>query len=361
MRVVLVGGFLGAGKTSTMLAAARLLEARGERVAVITNDQGTDLVDTRLAQLAGERAGRVAEVTGGCFCCRFDDLADTIARVQRDHDPTVVLAEAVGSCTDLQSTVVRPLRHFYAGRLDVSPLTVVLDPIRYAALSRHWLPLADEPDLAYLYRHQLDEADVIAINKTDRLPPVWIEQTRADLGERFPGARMHAMSAATGAGVAELVELWTRPHANGRPAFDVDYERYGAAEAELAWTNQTFELRADAVAPASWVDRLLGEFARASAERSAPIGHVKVLVETPGGITKASLTATDAPTFDHRQIEPAQQGNVTINARVLVAPDDLQALLDRSIAAADQTHATRSGPRTGQVFRPGFPVPLHRM
>jgi len=137
MRVVLVGGFLGAGKTTTMLAAARLLEARGERVAVITNDQGTDLVDTRLAQLAGERAGRVAEVTGGCFCCRFDDLADTIARVQRDHDPMVVLAEAVGSCTDLQSTVVRPLRHFYAGRLDVSSLTVVLDPIRYAALSRH--------------------------------------------------------------------------------------------------------------------------------------------------------------------------------------------------------------------------------
>ena len=67
MRVVLVGGFLGAGKTTTMLAAARLLEARGERVAVITNDQGTDLVDTRLAQLVGERECRVAEVTGGCL------------------------------------------------------------------------------------------------------------------------------------------------------------------------------------------------------------------------------------------------------------------------------------------------------
>src|SRR5215467_12477700 len=154
MRVVMVGGFLGAGKTTTMLAAARLLEARGERVAVVTNDQGTDLVDTRLAQRTDAAAG-VAEVTGGCFCCRFDDLAETIARVRRENDPTVVLAEAVGSCTDLQSTVVRPLRHFYAGRLDVSPLTVLLDPMRYAALSRHWLPLADEPDLAYLYRHQL--------------------------------------------------------------------------------------------------------------------------------------------------------------------------------------------------------------
>jgi G3E family GTPase len=36
-------------------------------IAVVTNDQGEGLVDT---VVAGESAGRVAEVTGGCFCCR---------------------------------------------------------------------------------------------------------------------------------------------------------------------------------------------------------------------------------------------------------------------------------------------------
>src|SRR5262249_20109987 len=108
IRFIPLGGFLGAGKTTTMLAAARLLERRGERVSLITNDQGADLVDTQLARAAGF-AG-VGEITGGCFCCRFDDLADVVRRLSDQVNPTVVIAEAVGSCTDLQSTVVRPLR-----------------------------------------------------------------------------------------------------------------------------------------------------------------------------------------------------------------------------------------------------------
>src|SRR2546429_7469822 len=106
MRIVLLGGFLGAGKTTTMLAAARHFEAAGERVAVVTNDQGADLVDTGLSRTAGLAA---AEVTGGCFCCRFDDLVEVITRLRAEHDPTVVVAEAGGSCTHPQSTVVPPL------------------------------------------------------------------------------------------------------------------------------------------------------------------------------------------------------------------------------------------------------------
>ena len=356
MRIAMVGGFLGAGKTTTLLAAARRLEVAGERVAVITNDQGTDLVDSRLAELAAPAA--TAEVTGGCFCCRFDDLASTITRVA--SGTTVVLAEAVGSCTDLQSTVIRPLRHFFGDDLDVAPLSVVLDPQRYAAMSRYWLPLADEPDLAYLYRHQLDEADAIVINKVDTLPLVEVEQLRADLGERFPGARIHAMSAATGDGLDGVLRTWAGGGAgvDGRRAFAVDYERYGAAEAELAWANQTFELRSEAaLAPVAWVDRLLAGMGQAGAR----VGHVKVLVETPDGVTKASLTGAGGPTYDHRQVGPAHEGTVTINARVQVSPEELTSLLDRSIAAADEQLAARSGPRSGRVFQPGFPVPVHRM
>src|SRR5690606_9968454 len=131
MRFVPLGGFLGAGKTTTMLAAARLLEAAGVTVSVVTNDQGGDLVDTTVASTVVDD---VDEVTGGCFCCRFDDLAGVITRLENDVAPSVVLAEAVGSCTDLQSTVVRPLRHFYGDRLEVAPLTVVVDPLRYVGV-----------------------------------------------------------------------------------------------------------------------------------------------------------------------------------------------------------------------------------
>jgi G3E family GTPase len=65
-------GFLGAGKTTTMVAAAKAMQERGHKVAVITNDQSTALIDSQLARSDLDAA---AEVTGGCFCCRFDDLA----------------------------------------------------------------------------------------------------------------------------------------------------------------------------------------------------------------------------------------------------------------------------------------------
>jgi G3E family GTPase len=60
--LVFVGGFLGAGKTTLILAGARELERRGFRTAVILNDQGDSLVDTHLVRTLGQAAG---EVTGG--------------------------------------------------------------------------------------------------------------------------------------------------------------------------------------------------------------------------------------------------------------------------------------------------------
>ena len=95
--VVLVGGFLASGKTTLILAAARELERRGLRSAMVWNDQGNDLVDSHYAALSGTHSG---EVTGGCFCCRLSQLIDAIHDL-RAHAPDVIFAEPVGSCTDL--------------------------------------------------------------------------------------------------------------------------------------------------------------------------------------------------------------------------------------------------------------------
>ena len=123
--VVLVGGFLGAGKTTLILAAARELQRRGLRSAMVWNDQGVDLVDSRYAALSGMRSG---EVTGGCFCCRLSQLIDAIDDL-RAHAPDVIFAEPVGSCTDLSATVLRPLLE-YSETYQLSPLTVLVDPLR---------------------------------------------------------------------------------------------------------------------------------------------------------------------------------------------------------------------------------------
>ena len=61
-RLILVGGFLGAGKTTLLQQSASLLSARGQRVGLITNDQGHGLVDT---DLLSRRDLPAEEVAGG--------------------------------------------------------------------------------------------------------------------------------------------------------------------------------------------------------------------------------------------------------------------------------------------------------
>ena len=102
----MIGGFLGAGKTSALLQLAAKLTNQGLKVGLISNDQANGLVDTQRMQAAGHA---VEEIAGGCFCCRFDSLKSAADRLKERTRPDIFIAEPVGSCTDLVATVIEPL------------------------------------------------------------------------------------------------------------------------------------------------------------------------------------------------------------------------------------------------------------
>src|SRR5262245_59612069 len=118
IRFVMLGGFLGAGKTTTIARLARHYQSRGMKVGIVTNDQATGLVETD-----GLRAQvfDVGEVPGACFCCNFNKLTETVDQLKQNAQPDIVLAEPVGSCTDLVATVMRPLQQLFGGAFDVAP------------------------------------------------------------------------------------------------------------------------------------------------------------------------------------------------------------------------------------------------
>src|SRR5687768_8986369 len=126
-RYVMIGGFLGAGKTTAVVRLAEYLTKRNIRVGVITNDQSTGLVDTALT---AARGFSVEEVAGGCFCCRFNSLVEAADRLTSATAPEVFIGEPVGSCTDLKATVTYPLRRMYGADYSIAPLSVVVDPLR---------------------------------------------------------------------------------------------------------------------------------------------------------------------------------------------------------------------------------------
>ena len=161
-RYVMIGGFLGAGKTTCILRAAERFAAAGLRVGLVTNDQAGGLVDTALSRA---RDLPVEEIAGGCFCCRFNSLVEAADRLSRDAAPDILLAEPVGSCTDLVATVSVPLARLYGDRFTVAPVSVVVDPLR--AMRILGLPGAGggafSPNVAYIYRKQLEDMGRICL------------------------------------------------------------------------------------------------------------------------------------------------------------------------------------------------------
>jgi G3E family GTPase len=358
-------GFLGAGKTTTMTTAARALQERGRTVAVITNDQGVDLVDTTMALAA---LGQVAEVTGGCFCCKFEDLVEAIVALvgpEGQSGVDTVVAEAVGSCTDLQATVVRPLRQFYGDRMVVAPLTTVVDPLRYLAFDRAAQRGEPESDLSYLFRQQLTEADVIAVNKLDTVPPERGEAVLARLRGDHPAAKVVGYSALTGAGLSDLLDAWAAPAGNAAVELDVDYDRYAAAEAQLAWLNQDVDLVAtgDRFDATAWAAAVLTHLSAWARDRQVVIGHAKLTVRVgDDDFAKLSLTgAGDEPSLDRAARATAGHGRAVINARVACEPLQLDKAVATAVAAACGSVGVSSSSAAAVSFQPGYPQPVHRL
>lgn len=353
--LVLLGGFLGAGKTTTMLAAARLLESRGRRVAVITNDQGDRLVDTGVARAA---AAAVDEVTGGCFCCRFEDFAGAIERVVERGGIDTVIAEAVGSCADLQATVVRPLRRLYGAGVAIGPLTVVVEPARLDALATD-----TGSDLAYLAARQLEEADTIALNKADTRSPATIHLMARLLADAYPAAEVVPYSARAGTALADLLAAWERPRPPARD-LEIDYDRYARAEAELAWLNTDIEIEAAAsdpgeprYAPDTWATAMLGHLSEATARRGHLVGHIKLAI---GELTGSVVAAGAGPDVDGARRD-VQRERGLLNARVACTPAELDALVVTAVARADEVAGTRSRLAGAAAFSPAYPRPIHRV
>src|SRR5262245_29408102 len=155
LRFLLVGGFLGAGKTTAMGRLARHYQGQGLNVGLVTNDQAEDLVDTRSLKAQGFP---VEEVAGACFCCRFDELVDKVGKLGSNR-PDVIIAEPVGSCTDLVATVVQPLRDIYEDRFRVGPFGVLFKPSHGLRILRGDGKTGFSPKAAYIFRKQLEEAD----------------------------------------------------------------------------------------------------------------------------------------------------------------------------------------------------------
>ena len=172
--ILLVTGFLGAGKTTVVNHL--LAHAEGRRIAAVVNDFGAINIDAEL--IAGASDG-VVSLSNGCICCTLEgDLLRTLAALlRRDPPPEFIVIETSGIAdpADIVRNLMDPLIWKEA------PLETVLCVVDATAT-----PAALNEDA--LLRSQLRAADVVALSKVDLVDAARTAQLRETIRALHPAS-----------------------------------------------------------------------------------------------------------------------------------------------------------------------------
>jgi Ni2+-binding GTPase involved in maturation of urease and hydrogenase len=365
IRFVLVGGFLGAGKTTLIGELARRYVAAGKRVGIITNDQAADLVDTQNLRSQGFDVG---EVAGACFCCSFNDLVATADRLIADEAPDVLLAEPVGSCTDLVATVVLPLQQLLGDRFELAPFGVLLKPshgLRVLAGRSSSARSGFSPQAEYIFHKQLEEADYLMIGRADQLSEEDVAVLKEKLSEFAQGVPVIAVSPRRGDGVEQVLGYIESPMKPGRRLLEIDYDTYAEGEAELGWVNLSANLVGGdtPVNLDSLARELVGSIATGIDESDGHIAHLKVSVMGGDAQAVANVVSNDSGVDVGLSANRSVTGTiqVIVNARVAIDPIVLEAVCQRCVETMAENHSLRVDSIHAHSLRPGRPVPTHRV
>ena len=362
-RYYMIGGFLGAGKTTAVAALAEYLTRKGKRIGLITNDQGSELVDTAMLRARGFPT---EEIPGGCFCCRFNSLMDAAKKLSDASKPDAFVAEPVGSCTDLVATVTYPLRRIYGQHFRMAPLSVLVDPVRAEQVFGMREGRRFSEKVLYIWRKQVEEADIVVIAKSDVLDAKPREALRVRLAHEFPGKPIVEVSVKTGAGVREWFELIESTEPGAAKAMDVDYDIYAEGEAMLGWLNATVQIDSKEDLDSNALLRALAEAIKKNLAH-AEIAHLKMTFSPDdslaGEIAALSVVRSDiVPELNIKLDAPVRSGQLIVNCRAEGSPEDLRVALE---AGVEEVRKIFSGVFAKidhmEQFRPGRPTPTHRL
>lgn len=355
-RLILCGGFLGAGKTTLIWDVAQRLMAQGKRVGLITNDQAPELVDSRLLKQSNLQ---VSEVAGSCFCCNFNGFVDAIHSLRSNVEADIILAEPVGSCADLTATIVRPLKKYHNTEVIVSPLTVLSDPTRLKSILYGGDGGLHE-DAAYIYRKQLEESEVILITKTDLLSEEETAKLVKDTQACFHHTKVMTVSTLNGNGIKEWFDEVANRQGEGTKILDIDYDKYAHGEAVLGWLNGTVALTGKNAYWDALLKDIMTGICKAIKTEKLRVGHIKVIAENGKQYAVANIT-NDVSSLQFRGTAGTSDNvKLIINARVETTPEHLDEIIRKVLVDAidgkftDEVLAWR-------YLQPGRPNPTHRL
>ncbi len=355
-RFLVLGGFLGAGKTTLAVNLAKTLrEVYDKSVAIITNDQGDVLVDTEFTKDAGFD---VEEVLGGCFCGRFEEFVSSARSLVDMGRPDIIIAEPIGTSTNILASVVTPLRTLYPDEFSVAPLTVVVDCVRAMGILAEDKK-RDEESVDLIPAHQIVEAEMVVLSKADMVDEAGLEEIKAAVRKVLPDVEIVPTSSLDLRNIKSIVEMLLSDRLSEKLPDPENNQKFAFEKAKLGWYSSTFEIR-----PEGQVDMygVITDIMRSVAGEYGPrsIAHVKVIVSSEDAAAKMSLVEESMQVDGiHGSRFLKGDGRMVLNARVISPPRHLQEVMDGITAQVDERYGLNLKKVSEACFSPRPESPSH--
>jgi cobalamin biosynthesis protein CobW len=171
--VLVISGFLGSGKTTLVSYLLKEAQAKGARIAVVSNEFGALGIDQALLAQGG---AAYVELEGGCVCCQLsDELVNTLQMLRERVSPDGIIVETSGVALPFD-TQLQVWREPVCRWVDDDMAVVVVNAEQ----------LFEQRDLEGTFEHQVSSADLLLLNKVDLVPQKSLESLEAVLHRMAP-------------------------------------------------------------------------------------------------------------------------------------------------------------------------------
>ncbi len=276
---MIIGGFLGSGKTTTIRKLVEYLGKQGQKTAIIVNEIGEIGID---GDTISESGVETREITSGCVCCTLRiSMEHTIKSLMSDYRPDTIIIEPTGIAFPKQ--IKGNIEKMDLRGLSFAPVVNLVDASRLST---------DPEELQNFMRNQIEEAEILGINKVDIVKQERLLEICVFLRKLNLKARMFHFSAREGGDSFDtlLGMLGESSRAKSAPERrnSIDISGVSAYSSEFELTSPELSLETTV----SVSGRILEEIRNRARELNPEfIGHIKLSFTQQGTLVKGSVTS----------------------------------------------------------------------